>query len=184
MYLKLISLLPLMLAGCSSSPYVFDYSDQPEPTVREIRVDHQQARLSYMDDLSVVVSSLLPDFEVERMGLTKLRITVPESYGFETGSDFMSRSLRDKLKPLADMLLEYRGARIQILGHTDNVGNEAFNRDLSHRRAISVVDLLAWYGVDRARMTPVAEFYEVPRCTNQNAIGRECNRRVEIILES
>lgn len=64
----------------------------------------------------------------------------------------------------------------EIQGHTDAVGSESYNQDLSNRRAASVVSYLASQGVERARLTPVG--YGESRLIDQTSGQSETNRRV------
>ncbi|HYG66893.1 MAG TPA: OmpA family protein, partial [Anaeromyxobacteraceae bacterium] len=74
--------------------------------------------------------------------------------------------------------------RIRVEGHTDDVGSAAYNKDLSQRRAESVVSALAARGVPRERLVPVGYGFERPVASNATALGRAKNRRVEFTIVS
>jgi len=101
--------------------------------------------------------------------------------------DFDQATLRPEsevvLRQLRDALQASPGGRVTIEGHTDAVGGDAYNRDLSQRRAESVVAWLAVNGVDRARLTPVGKGEAEPVADNATADGRALNRRVEVRRE-
>ena len=71
---------------------------------------------------------------------------------------------------------------IEVAGHTDSQGKDSYNKDLSQRRAESVVAYLASKGVDENRLKPVGYGEEKPQDTNDTAEGRANNRRVEFTI--
>ena len=71
---------------------------------------------------------------------------------------------------------------MQVVGHTDNTGDAAYNQQLSMRRAQSVANILVGSGVSSARIQPIGRGEDAPRATNQTAEGRAQNRRVEIVI--
>ena len=78
------------------------------------------------------------------------------------------------------MLAEYDRTYVDVYGHTDSVGSDAYNQDLSERRARSVADYLATHGVREARLG-IRGFGETqPVASNETDAGRAANRRVEI----
>jgi OOP family OmpA-OmpF porin len=80
----------------------------------------------------------------------------------------------DVLAPRDDIVL------IEVAGHTDSIGTEAYNQDLSERRAQAVADYLAERGVDRDRMEVVGYGESRPRVPNDSPENRQKNRRVTI----
>jgi outer membrane protein OmpA-like peptidoglycan-associated protein len=84
------------------------------------------------------------------------------------------------LELLGNVLKENSGLRIEIRGHTDNVGSSHYNRKLSVRRAESVYQFLIESGVDQARLKYRGFGNEVPIGDNETEFGRQMNRRVEI----
>ena len=71
---------------------------------------------------------------------------------------------------------------IEIVGHTDSVGSDAYNQGLSERRADSVASYLASKGLDRSKMTTSGMGESQPVATNETAEGRQQNRRVVITI--
>lgn len=86
------------------------------------------------------------------------------------------------LDALVAVLLRYPDLRIEVGGHTDNVGSDATNDRLSQRRAEAVVDYLAAQGVARARLSAVGFGERRPVATNGTETGRALNRRVEFVV--
>jgi len=70
--------------------------------------------------------------------------------------------------------------RVEVAGHTDSVGSEAYNQKLSERRAQAVVDYLVARGVDPKRLKAVGYGKDKPMASNATDAGRAENRRVEL----
>ncbi len=87
-----------------------------------------------------------------------------------------------QLQEIAALLKDSPDLKVLIVGHTDAKGALDYNRNLSLRRAKSVVDVLASdYGIDAGRLTPVGIGMAAPVATNRTEEGRAKNRRVEIV---
>jgi outer membrane protein OmpA-like peptidoglycan-associated protein len=81
---------------------------------------------------------------------------------------------------LVQFLTLHKGVRIQISGHTDDVGEGPFNLNLSKKRAQAVVDYLTQQGIARDRLT-VAGYGETrPVKPNDSETHRQLNRRIEL----
>lgn len=105
---------------------------------------------------------------VLRLGFTFARSDVPET-------------VRMRLDAVAALLTNERAAgKVDIAGHTDAVGNEAYNRDLSEQRAAAVKAYLVAHGVEESRIRIAGYGEAKPRATNDTIEGRRLNRRVEI----
>ena len=101
---------------------------------------------------------------------------------FETGkADLRPGALRN-LYPLVTFLQKYPERRVLIEGHTDSVGSEAYNLELSERRADAVRDFLLQNGVKAAQLTARGYGKASPVASNDTAEGRQQNRRVELII--
>jgi outer membrane protein OmpA-like peptidoglycan-associated protein len=83
---------------------------------------------------------------------------------------------------LADALRDCPGNRVSVEGHTDAVGTDAYNQDLSERRARSVADYLVSRGVPASQLSSQGFGETTPIATNDTAEGRALNRRVELRL--
>ncbi|WBO83352.1 OmpA family protein [Hymenobacter yonginensis] len=97
--------------------------------------------------------------------------------------DFDKATLRKEstgeLERLQKLLTETPALRLEISGHTDNVGNAAYNKDLSQRRAKAVVDYLVAKGVAKDRLTFAGYGDTQPVALNTTKAGRQQNRRTE-----
>ena len=107
------------------------------------------------------------------------RILLKDSIHFDTGKDTIKSESFGLLDQVAKLLNEHSEMkRVRVEGHTDNVGNAAYNKDLSARRAASVVRYLVGKGVAASRLVPAGYGFEQPIASNATALGRAKNRRV------
>ncbi|OQX78664.1 MAG: hypothetical protein B6D61_04965 [Bacteroidetes bacterium 4484_249] len=102
--------------------------------------------------------------------------------------DFNKATLRDEsvaeLDRLYKLLDEMPSLKIEISGHTDNIGSASYNQELSENRAKAVVDYLTKKGIDKARLTFIGYGFKQPIASNDTEEGRQMNRRTEFkILE-
>ena len=84
-----------------------------------------------------------------------------------------------ELDRLKELLVENPTIKVEISGHTDNVGGDTYNQELSEARAKSVVDYLVQKGIPASRMIYVGYGKQVPMATNDTPEGRQENRRTE-----
>ena len=101
---------------------------------------------------------------------------------FDTGSFTLKPGAREKLAKISGIVLAHPGLNLQIEGHTDSVGTDEFNQQLSERRADSVRDFLAQQGVAASSITARGFGKTQPVATNDTAEGRQRNRRVELVV--
>ena len=101
---------------------------------------------------------------------------------FDTGSYTLKPGAREKLAKISGILLAHSGLNLQIEGHTDSVGGDEFNQQLSEQRAGSVRDFLAEQGVPVSTITARGFGKTQPVATNDTVEGRQRNRRVELVL--
>lgn len=99
---------------------------------------------------------------------------------FATNSTTITPAMRDVLDGVAANLVERPQSLIDVMGHTDSTGSDAYNLDLSKRRAESVANYLVSRGVARARIETVGYGEQHPIADNTTEEGRAQNRRVEI----
>jgi outer membrane protein OmpA-like peptidoglycan-associated protein len=101
---------------------------------------------------------------------------------FDTGSYTLKPGAREKLAKISGIVLAHPGLNLQIEGHTDSVGTDEFNQQLSERRADSVRDFLAEQGVPGSAITARGFGKTQPVASNDTAEGRQRNRRVELVV--
>lgn len=98
---------------------------------------------------------------------------------FEFDSARLKPESRSILNQAAEVLKAYPDVNVDVEGHTDSIGTDAYNLGLSERRANSVKAYLVQQGIAPSRMTPVGYGETVPIDTNDTEEGRANNRRVE-----
>ncbi len=104
------------------------------------------------------------------------------SYGiyFDVNSDKVKPESFGALNDIAKVVKE-AGVKVQIVGHTDNSGNNAINIDLSKRRAISVKAELVKMGVSAQMLTADGAGSSKPIAPNDTPSNKALNRRVEFV---
>jgi outer membrane protein OmpA-like peptidoglycan-associated protein len=101
---------------------------------------------------------------------------------FESGKFKLRPEAREKLARIAGIIINYPKLRIEAEGHTDNVGSAAYNQKLSEQRAYEVRCYLISQGVPLASMEWSGKGFDAPVASNETAVGRRLNRRVELIV--
>jgi len=101
---------------------------------------------------------------------------------FDTGSATLRAPAREKLAKISGIVLAHPGLNLQIEGHTDSVGGDQMNQQLSERRADSVRDFLIAQGVAGSSVTAQGFGKTRPVASNDTAEGRQKNRRVELVV--
>lgn len=101
---------------------------------------------------------------------------------FDTGSDRIKPESAPTLKQIGDMLKQHATLRLKIEGHTDNVGSQDANQQLSQRRAAAVkAHLEQEFGIEGSRLEAVGLGATAPATANDTPEGRQQNRRVELV---
>ncbi len=120
--------------------------------------------------------------EIQRQQDGSIRLEIPAEISFDVDRAEVKPAFYSSLDKVAGILREYPQTTVDIIGHTDNTGSEAYNLDLSHRRAQSVAGYLSTRGVDYGRLRTDGRGESQPRADNSTASGRALNRRVEMIV--
>ena len=103
---------------------------------------------------------------------------------FATGRAELLTGATGHLDKLVDFLREYTDRTVLIEGYTDSTGTQAYNQDLSQRRAESVRGYLSAHGIAYARLSASGKGMNDPVAGNDSATGRQQNRRVEIVVSN
>jgi len=161
-------------------------------------VNNSQVKMLVLDDPA---NPLLLDYDEPskqfRLKLAKINFPVEkkletdlaekgraEIYGiyFDFDSDQIRAESEPVLAEIADVLKKQPEWKLNVEGHTDNVGGDKHNLDLSGRRAASVIDaLVARYQIAADRLSPAGYGASRPKATNDTVEGRALNRRVELV---
>ncbi|UCG73981.1 MAG: OmpA family protein [Chromatiales bacterium] len=126
--------------------------------------------------------------ELEATGVSVTRIgdnitlNMPGNVTFAVDSADINASFYPVLRSVALVLNRYSKTFIEVAGHTDNTGTEAYNQALSERRAESVVAYITTFEVRFDRFIMVGAGELRPIATNDTPEGRQQNRRVEITI--
>jgi outer membrane protein OmpA-like peptidoglycan-associated protein len=101
---------------------------------------------------------------------------------FDSGSYTLKPAARERLARISGIVLAYPELRLEIEGHTDSVGHDAYNQSLSEKRAASVRDYLVDNNVSINNVIARGFGKTRPVADNATAAGRKLNRRVEMIV--
>lgn len=101
---------------------------------------------------------------------------------FDSGQAQLKSGGMQSMQRLSGFLKEYPQRKAMIEGYTDSVGSDGMNQALSARRAEAVMGALLGMGVNRAQLASQGYGETHPVAGNDNAGGRQLNRRVEIVL--
>ena len=156
-------------SGCpsdSDGDGVFDGIDQCENTEVNYQVDAKGCPIA----VTAIEEELLDTGNISTSNIA-----------FATSSADLDLSFSETLNQVGDALSNWPELRIEIGGYTDSTGSEAFNKNLSEKRAQSVRDYLAanFSRIDGGQLTAVGYGEANPIATNETPEGRKINRRVE-----
>lgn len=102
---------------------------------------------------------------------------------FDTGMATLKPGAYATIDRLATVLKEDAARKVMIEGHTDSAGSDEYNQSLSERRAASVQAALFERGVEASQIATVGKGETTPVASNASAVGRQQNRRVELVFQ-
>lgn len=111
-----------------------------------------------------------------------LVLDMPSEVAFGVDSTNIDAGFRNTLDQVASTLTQYEKTYVDVMGHTDSTGSDAYNQTLSERRASAVADYLSIRGVQSVRLATRGYGESQPKASNLDPAGRSANRRVEIRL--
>ena len=135
----------------------------------------------YMDQQEAELRNRLRSagVSVRRVG-NNIQLVMASDITFDTGMSIVKPQFYPTLAAVADVLNEYNQTYVEVGGHTDSVGDDAFNLRLSQDRANAVSNILMQNGVFGGRLVPNGYGERSPVASNATPGGRAANRRVEI----
>lgn len=142
----------------------------------------------YMDQQEKEFRTALADqerqhqIEIERVQDDLLKLSLSGEASFDYNQATIKPAFRSSLDSLSAIIQKYNRTTVLVVGHTDSTGSDAYNQQLSERRAEAVANYLARNGVSGSRITTEGRGETEPRADNATPAGRQLNRRVEIIL--
>ena len=101
---------------------------------------------------------------------------------FKTGSFELLPGARERLAKVSGIVLAYPGLHLQVEGHTDSVGSDEYNQQLSEKRAEAVRDYFVQQGISADAIEAHGFGKTQPIASNETSEGRQQNRRVELVL--
>lgn len=119
--------------------------------------------------------------QVNREG-DNITLNMPGNITFAFDSSNLDPKFYPVLDGVAQTLTEYNQTVVEVAGHTDNVGSDAYNQTLSVQRATSVANYLMGKNLNRERFIITGAGESRPIASNDTEAGRAANRRVEITL--
>jgi outer membrane protein OmpA-like peptidoglycan-associated protein len=122
--------------------------------------------------------------EVVREAEDRIKLVMPADITFDTNQSALKPAFQPVLADVARALVAQPATTIDVIGHADSTGPDAYNQALSERRAGSVVSFLAASGVQPVRMGAIGMGEMAPVASNATEDGRAKNRRVEIKLRA
>jgi outer membrane protein OmpA-like peptidoglycan-associated protein len=134
-----------------------------------------------MDNQAQELERSLPNAEVSRVG-EGIAVTFESGILFPFNQTTILPAGQSNLAQLAQSLQRYPETTVLIVGHTDNVGSDAYNQQLSVNRAISAQNYLVSRGIDRSRIRVEGRGETEPISDNATQAGQARNRRVEVAI--
>jgi outer membrane protein OmpA-like peptidoglycan-associated protein/Tol biopolymer transport system component len=162
--------------------YVYTVGDTDD--LEEVYAIFQHLReLDFLEaDVFVMQEDKLVDMSM--LDLTSRRdldraIVSTQAIHFAYNSAQIEEAGRKVLDPLVKALAKHPDMHLVVEAHTDDIGGEAYNMDLSQARAMAVAKELVERGVDEERLTPIGHGKNKTLASNHTEAGRQANRRVE-----
>ncbi|SMC23077.1 Outer membrane protein OmpA [Desulfacinum hydrothermale DSM 13146] len=139
---------------------------------------------NYMDRQEQEMRQALAGVEAAsiRRDQNVLAVTFRSDVLFDYDSATLKPGAYDEIDRVARVLNNYPQTRIRVEGHTDSTGSEAYNQQLSERRAMAVKNALVGRGVNPDRIDVIGYGESKPIATNATEAGRQMNRRVNIVI--
>jgi len=153
-------------------------SDSPRVTHSYTRVGNYTTKVTAEDVRGGMCSATAPITVIQKFVLTEKGRKVL----FDFNKAVLKPEARSQLAAVVQALKEQPTLQVQIVGHTDGIGSDAYNMKLSQRRAESVADYLIQNGSRKEYLQVDWKGKREPIASNANAAGRAQNRRVEITL--
>jgi outer membrane protein OmpA-like peptidoglycan-associated protein len=145
-----------------------------------------QGYMFYLDVITfpakITTREIIKNFKMNKIK-AGAKIVLKNIY-FETGKAVLTSESFVELDKVVSFLVENNELKIEISGHTDNVGGAAYNVKLSGNRAQAVVDYLVSKGIPREQLVSKGYGPNQPISPNTTAKGRQLNRRVEFKILS
>ncbi len=134
-----------------------------------------------MDQQAKGLEQDLEGAEVERVG-EGIAVSFESGILYPFNSSNVLPAGRENLRKLAASLNRYPGSEVLIVGHTDSVGSDSYNMQLSQQRADAARAFLVQQGIPSNRIRTAGRGETEPIASNETEAGRSQNRRVEVAI--
>ncbi|MBN8607284.1 MAG: OmpA family protein [Caulobacterales bacterium] len=121
---------------------------------------------------------------VTRVSQSQILLNFPSDLTFDVDRDAVKSQFVPTLQNVGNVLREYDQTTVDVYGHADSTGTDAYNQDLSERRAMNVGSILMQGGVIRQRLIAQGYGESRPIADNGSESGRARNRRVEVYISA
>ena len=157
-----------------------EQTEQAKKEAERLQAEAERMRKQRIEELDRMREALSRIAETRRTPMGMVVNLGEDSFLFDFDKDTLRPENREMLSRIAGVLLASHGYRLQVYGHTDDMGPAVYNKDLSERRAKSVSSYLVSAGI-LSELIDVEGFGEgSPRVRTTTPQGRQKNRRVEI----
>jgi outer membrane protein OmpA-like peptidoglycan-associated protein len=152
-------------------------AERDRAAAKEVAAQAEHDRAALREQLRRQLNQVLETRESARGLIVNLSDVL-----FDTGSATLKPGAREKLARVSGILLSHPELTLQVEGHTDSVGDEAYNQRLSESRADSVRSYLIAQGIQTSAVSTKGFGMSQPVASNDTAAGRQQNRRVELVV--
>ena len=175
-------------SGTERSLIVGNFNPNARTRVKKTTRNAKKGAYYYIDGFSLYASSEMSD---QKSNVVSLDLEGPvalntshrfENVLFEFDRSILLDTAKSDIKRVYQYMLNNGDLKIHIEGHTDNVGTEVYNRNLSDNRCQAVADYLMELGLDKNRISYRAHGGSQPIANNSTDEGRRLNRRVEFMF--
>ena len=199
---------PQAVAESSTAPAAVAVGEDPEPPDAQAKAEAVVAASFNTDKTTMLQSSIttivdrtsrISGFATElaskeekiedklgrlaaRVTETEITIQLPGAILFDFDSAQIRPDAERTLNDVKSVIASYAGRPVRVEGHTDSIASDEYNKKLSEQRAKSVTSWFAAHGVEAARLSAAGLGEAKPVASNDNAAGRQQNRRVEIVI--
>ncbi|WP_349258150.1 OmpA family protein [Vitreimonas sp.] len=121
---------------------------------------------------------------VTRVSQSQIMLNFPSDLTFDYDRDAVKSQFVPTLQNVGSVLRDYEQTTVDVYGHADSTGSDAYNQNLSERRAMNVASVLMQGGVIRQRLVAQGFGESRPIADNSTDSGRARNRRVEVYISA
>jgi outer membrane protein OmpA-like peptidoglycan-associated protein len=145
---------------------------------------------NYMDKQAQELKRALEDelraeyVTLERLDKDTIKLSLSSEASFDVDRTVIKSAFKPALQRVADVMRRYDQTVVHAVGHTDSTGSDAYNQNLSERRADAVASYLRSQGVAGNRLYATGRGESEPRASNSTEEGRKLNRRVELFINA